>query len=110
MGRDYLINISLDDKKIKKLEEAGLGDHIIEVDGKKVIKVSLPQKNQRKFGKAFPKSVLNEQTGEVDDFPEDAANLLFDIVIETKAVEVIHLFLAKAFDPLAGRPLRTRVH
>jgi len=110
MAKDYLIKVFLDDEKIKKLEEAGLGDHITEVAGKKIIKVTLPQKNQRKFGKAFPTSVLNEQTGEVDDFPEDAANLLFDIIIETKAVEVIHLFLAKAFDPLAGRPLRTRVH
>lgn len=110
MARDYLINVSLDDEKINKLEEAGLGDHITEVDGKKVIKVALPQKNQRKFGKAFPKAVLNDQTGEVDDFPEDAANLLFDLISETKAVEVIHLFLMKAFKPLAGRPLRTRVH
>lgn len=110
MAKDYLINIFLDDEKIKKLEEAGLGDHITEVAGKKAIKIILPQKNQRKFSKAFPNTILNEQSGEVDNFPEDAANLLFDLIIETKAVEVIHLFLAKAFDPLAGRPLRTRVH
>ncbi len=110
MARDYLIKISLDDEKIKKLEEAGLGDHITEVGGKKVIKVTLPQKNQRKFGKAFAKAVLNDQTGEVDDFPEDAANLLLDVVIENKTVEVMHLFLLKAFKPLAGKALRSAIH
>jgi len=110
MARDYLIKISLHDEKIKKLEEAALGNHITEVDGKKVIKVTLPQKNQRKFGKAFAKAVLNDQTGEVDDFPEDAANLLLDVVIENKTVEVMHLFLLKAFKPLAGKALRSAIH
>ena len=110
MAKDYLINVFLDDDKIKKLEESGLGEHITEVDGKKAITVTLPQKNQRKFGKAFPKTVLNDQTAEVDGFPEDAASLLFDVVIENKTVEVMHLFLMKAFKPLAGRPLRTRIH
>ena len=110
MARDYLIKIFLDDEKTKKLEEAGLGDHITEVGGKKVVEVTLPQKNQRKFGKTFPNAVLNDQTGEVDDFPEDAANLLFDVVIENKTVEVMHLFLMKAFKPLAGKELRRAIH
>jgi hypothetical protein len=110
MARDYLITVPLDDEKIKKLEEAGLGGQITEVGGKKVIQVTLPQRNQRKFGKAFPKAVLNDKTGEVDGFPEDAANLLFDVVIENKTVEVIHLFLLKAFKPLAGRELRRAIH
>jgi hypothetical protein len=110
MAKDYLINVFLDDEKIKKLEKAGLGDHITEAAGKKVIKVILPPKNQRKFGKAFPKTVLNDQTGEVDNFPEDSANLLFDVIIENEQMEVMHLFLVKAYNPLAGIPLRTRVH
>lgn len=110
MAKDYLINVFLDDEKIKKLQEAGLGDHITEVAGKKVIEVTLPQKNQRKFSKAFPKATLNDQTGEVVDFPEDAANLLFDVIIENKTVEVMHLFLLQAFKPLEGKPLRARVH
>ena len=110
MAQDYLINVFLDDDKIKKLEEAGLGEHITEVDGKKAITVTLPQKNQRKFSKAFPKTVLNDQTGEVEGFPEDAANLLFDVIIENEQMEVMHLFLVKAYNPLAGIPLRTRVH
>ncbi len=110
MARDYLIKISLDDEKIKKLEEAGLGEHITEVAGKKVIKVTLPQKNQRKFGKAFAKAVLNDQTGEVDGLPQDATNLLLDVVIENKTVEVMPLFLMKTFKPLAGKELRRPIH
>lgn len=110
MAKDYLINVFLDDEKVKKLQEAGMGDHITEVAGKKIIKVTLPQRNQRKFSKAFPEVILNEQTGEVVDFPEDAANLLFDVITENKMLDVMHLFLMKAFKPLAGRPLRTRVH
>ena len=110
MARDYIVKIVLDDEKMKKVEEAGLEDHITEVGGKKVVKVALPDKNQRKFRKAFPETVLNDQTGEVDDLPEDATNLLFDVVIENKTVEVMHLFLMKAFKPLAGKELRRAVH
>jgi len=110
MANDYLIKIVLDDEKVKNLEEAGLGAHIAEVGGKRVVKVALPDKNQRKFKKAFQKVVLNDQTGEVDDFPEDAADLLFDVVIENKTMEVMNLFLMKAYKPLAGKELRRAVH
>jgi len=110
MDRDYQIKILLDDEKMKKLQEAGLDIHSEEEEGKKLIKINLPQKNQRKFRKAFPKAVLNDQTGEVDNFPKDAATMLFDAVIEHKTVEVMHLFLLKTYKPLAGKPLRTRVH
>ena len=110
MAKDYLINVFLDDEKIGKLEKAGLGDNITEAAGKKTIKVTLPQKNQRKFSKAFPNTILNEQTGEVDNFPEDAANLLFDVIIENMQMDVMHLFLMKAFKPLAGKELRRAIH
>jgi hypothetical protein len=110
MATDYVITIFLDDEKIKRLKEADLDGHIIEVAGKKVIKVTVPQKNQRKFRKAFPKTVLNDQSREVDDFPSDAGNLLFDVIIENKTTEVMHLFLMKAFKPLAGKELRRAIH
>ncbi|MEE8300489.1 MAG: hypothetical protein V3R28_04210 [Desulfatiglandales bacterium] len=110
MARDYIVKIVLDDEKMKKVEEVGLGGHITEVGGKKVVKVALPDKNQRKFRKAFPETVLNDQAGEVDGLPEDATNLLFDVVIENKTVEVMHLFLMKAFKPLAGKALRSAIH
>ena len=110
MARDYLIKIFLDDEQIKRLKEAGLDDHVTEVEGKKVVKVALPDKNQRKFRKTFPNAALNDQTGEVDDLPEDAAGLLLDVAIENKTMEVMNLFLMKAFKPLAGKELRRAVH
>jgi len=110
MASDYFITIMLDDEKVKKLDEAGLSNHITEDGEEKAIKVVLAAKNQRKFRKAFPEAVLNEQTGEVDKFSTEAATILLDAVIEHKTVEVMHLFLLSAFKPLAGRELRHRVH
>ena len=110
MAGDYQIRILLDDEKVKKLEELGLANHISEESAEKAIKVPQPQKNQRKFNKAFSKAILNEQTGEVNGFPQEAADLLFDSIIEYKTLDVMHLFLMKAFKPLAGKELRSRVH
>ena len=110
MATDYIINVFLDDEKISKLKEAGLGDQVTEVGGKKVVKVPLPDKNQRKFKKAFPQVVLNDQTGEVDNFPEDSVGLLFDVIMENKNLDIMSFFLLKAFKPLAGKDLRTAIH
>jgi hypothetical protein len=110
MDRDYQIKILLDDEKMKKLIQAGLDIHIIEEECEKLLKITLPQKNQRKFKKAFPKAVLNEQTGQVDKFPEDAASMLFDAIIEYKTLDVIQFFLLKAFKPLAGKEIRRAIH
>jgi hypothetical protein len=110
MASEYLITIVLDEEKVKRLEEAGLGSGIEEVDGNKVIKVTLPERNQRKFTKAFKEASLNDQTGAVENFPEDAAALLFEVIIENKTTDVMHLFLMKAFKPLAGRELRRAIH
>jgi len=110
MDRNHEIILPLDDDRLQRLEQAGLSHHISEVEGKKALKVPLPQKNQRKFKKAFPKTVLNEQTGQVDNFPEDAAAMLLDTIIEHKTPEVMHLFLLKTYKPLAGRAPRQKVH
>ena len=110
MADDYLIKIVLDDEKTGKLAGAGLDSLIAEESGKKLIQVALLQKNQRKFRKAFKDAVLNARTGEVDNFPQEAADLLFDVVIENKSTEVMHLFLMKAFKPLAGKELRQAIH
>ena len=110
MADEYLIKIFLDDEKTGRLSAAGLDSHIAEESGKKLITVTLLQKNQRKFRKAFKDAVLDDQTGEVDNFPKEAVDLLFDVVIENKSTEVMHLFLMKAFKPLAGKELRRAMH
>jgi hypothetical protein len=103
---DYTIKISLDEEKIKKLEAAGLGGSIKD----NAVEVPMPQKNKRKFIKAFSTAVLNDDTGEITGFPQEAADLLLDTVVENKMLEVMHLFLMKAFKPLAGKEIRRAVH
>jgi len=103
---DYTIKITLDDEKIKKLEEAGLGGSIND----KVLEVPMPQKNKRKFVKAFPGAVLNDGTGEISGFPEESVELLIDTIAENKMLEVMHFFLMKAFKPLAGKEIRRSIH
>jgi len=103
---DYTIKISLDDEKVKKLEEAGLGGSIKD----KVLEVPMPQKNKRKFAKAFPSAVLNDGTGEISGFPEESVDLLVDTIAENKMLEVMHFFLMKAFKPLAGKEIRRSIH
>ena len=106
MAIDHKIRITLDEEKIKKLEEAGLGDNIED----KVLAVTVPQKNKRKFVKAFPKAVLNDGTGEITEFPQEAADGLLEIILEHKMMEVVHLFLLKAYKPLAGLEFRHNIH
>ncbi|MBN2539826.1 MAG: hypothetical protein JXB09_07235 [Deltaproteobacteria bacterium] len=106
MTADYTIKITLDDEKIKKLEEAGLGDSI----KNKIIAVPMPQKNKRKFVKAFPNAVLDDAAGEITDFPEESVDLLIETIAENKMLEIMHLFLMKAFKPLEGREIRHSIH
>ncbi len=106
MAIDYTIKISLDDEKVKKLEEAGLGDNIKD----KVLAVTVPKKNKRKFVKAFPKAVFNDGTGEITEFPQEAADSLLETILEHKMMEVVHLFLLKAYKPLAGLEFRHNIH
>ncbi len=106
MAVDYTIKISLDDEKVKKLEEAGLGGNIKD----KVLEVPMPQKNKRKFVKAFPGAVLNDGTGEITEFPQEAADILLDTILEHKLLEVVHLFLMKTYKPVAGKEIRRTLH
>jgi hypothetical protein len=103
---DYTIKISLDDEKIQKIEGAGLGGSIKD----RILAVPMPQKNKRKFVKAFPNAVLDDATGEITDFPEESLDLLIDTIAENKMLEVMHLFLMKAFKPLEGKEVRRSIH
>ena len=50
---DCYINIFLDDDKFKKIEDAGLADHVTEIDGKKAIQVGMTKKDRKKLEKGF---------------------------------------------------------
>ena len=106
MAVDYTIKIMLDEEKIQKLEGAGLSGSIKD----KILAVPMPQKNKRKFIKAFPGAVLDDATGEITNFPEESVDLLIDTITENKMLEIMHLFLMKAFKPLEGKEIRRSIH
>jgi len=100
----YTINIFLNDERLKKLEEAQLTDQVKEIDGKKAIQVAFSDKENKKMKKGFPDLVFDASNGCV--IPEHAENILFDIVVTAKTVDVIKFAIMKIYNPLAGKPTR----
>jgi hypothetical protein len=45
----YCVNVFLDEAQEKKVQEAGLGDQIIQVEGKKAVKVPVGDKEHKKL-------------------------------------------------------------
>ncbi|NIA08536.1 MAG: hypothetical protein GWP10_01855 [Nitrospiraceae bacterium] len=101
---DFYINISLDDEKLKKIEDAGLADQIQEIDGKKTIRVGMSKKDKKKICKKFKEVTFDSSNACV--LPEEAENILFDIVIEMKSLDVMKFAIIKLYNPLAGKDLR----
>lgn len=102
---DYTINIFLNDDRLKKLEVAELTDAVKEIDGKKVIQVPFSDKENKKLKKGFPDLVFDASNGCV--IPEQAENILFDIVVNSNTVDVIKFAIMKIYNPLAGKPIRS---
>ncbi|MBA3038002.1 MAG: hypothetical protein FP814_16125 [Desulfobacterium sp.] len=100
----YNINIILDDEKLKKVEAAELADQIKEIDGKKAIQVPFTDKEHKKLIKGFPDLVFDASNG--CTIPENAENILFDIVLSMKTVDVIKFAIMKIYNPLAGKAIR----
>lgn len=101
----YNINIFLNDEKLKKFESAGMADQIKELDGKKAIQVPFTDKELKKLKKGFPDLVFDASNSCI--LPENAENILFDIVINAKTVDVIKMAIMKIYSPLAGKPIRS---
>ena len=101
----YNINIFLNDEKLKKIEGAGMADTIKELDGKKAIQVPFSDKELKKLKKGFPDLVFDASNS--CTIPENAENILFDIVINAKTVDVIKMAIMKIYSPLAGKPIRS---
>ncbi len=101
---NYFINIFLDDEKKKALEDMGLADKIVEIDGKEAVQVEMTQKEQKKLVKGFPDLSFNEANATV--LPEEAENKLFDIIKEMKTLDVMKFAIMKLYNPLAGKAPR----
>jgi len=102
---EYLINIFLDDEKIKKLSDVGLSGDIKEVDGKKAIQVKVSEKEQKKMAKGFPDMPFDANNACV--LPEAAEKTVFDIICNMKTIDVMKFAIMKIYNPLAGKAPRS---
>lgn len=101
----YNINIFLNDEKLAKIEAAQMAAQVKEVDGKKAIQVPFTDKEHKKMIKGFPNLVFDAANS--CTIPENAENILFDIVVNMKTVEVMKFAIMKIYNPLAGKPIRS---
>jgi hypothetical protein len=102
---DYLINVFLDDAKMKTLEAAGLAGQVKDLGGKKAIQVPLGEKEQKKLAKGFPD--LSFDAANACVLPPEAEAKLIDIIGQMKTIDVMKVAIMKLYNPLAGKAPRS---
>ena len=105
MGQ-YCINIFLGAEEESKINAAGLGDQILEIEGKKAVKVPVGDKEYKKLLKAFPD--LKFDAGDACVLPDPAVKTLLDVITTSKTVDCIKVAISKLYNPLAGKELRSK--
>lgn len=105
---DYYINIFLNEENLKKIEDAGLGGEVKEIEGKKAIQVEMSKKEQKKICKGFEDVTFDDSNACV--LPDDAVNTIMDFIVENKRIDVMKFAINKLYNPLAGKQLRSKVH
>jgi hypothetical protein len=105
---NYCINVFLDEAQEKKIQEAGLGEQIIQVEGKKAVKVPVGDKEHKKLLKAFPD--LKFDASDACVLPDPATNTLLDIVTTSKTLDCMKVAIIKLYNPLAGKEIRSKVY
>jgi hypothetical protein len=102
---DYLINVFLDDARLKKLEAAGLADKVVTLAGKKAVQVEMSAKEQKKLAKGFTDLTFDASNACV--LPAEAEEKLFNIVADMKTLDVMKFAIMKLYNPLAGKAPRS---
>jgi hypothetical protein len=102
---DYLINVFLDDAKMKTIEAAGLAGQVKDIEGKKAIQVPVSDKEQKKLAKGFPDLKFDAQNACV--LPPEAEAKLLDIIGQMKVLDVMKVAIMKLYNPLAGKAPRS---
>ena len=104
---DYYIVLFLDDEKIKKIEGAGLAGEIKEIDGKKAVRLGVTSKEQKKLAKGFPDLTFDSSNACV--LPGQAEEILMNLIVGMKTLDVMKGAIIKLYNPLSGRELRAKV-
>jgi hypothetical protein len=105
MGQ-YCINVFLNAEQEQKVKDAGLDDHILEIEGKKAVKVPVGDKEHKKLMKAFPD--LKFDAGDACVLPDPAQKTLIDIITTSQTVDCMKVAIVKLYNPLAGKELRSK--
>ena len=103
---DCLVNVFLTDEEQKKVADMGLGDQILEVDGKKAVQVPMSKKDQKKLLRGFPDLTFDDANACA--LPDDAQKQLLDIVLDLETLDVMKFSITKLYNPLAGRAIRSK--
>ncbi len=103
---DCLVNVFLTDEEQKKVADMGLGDQILEVDGKKAVQVPMSKKDQKKLLRGFPDLTFDDANACA--LPDDAQKQLLDIVLDLETLDVMKFAITKLYNPLAGRAIRSK--
>ncbi len=102
---DYLINVFLDDEALKKIQEVGLGDHVVELGGKKAVQVEMTAKEQKKLVKGFQGLQFDDTNACV--LPDEASAKLLGFILDMKTMDVMKFAIMKLYNPLAGKAPRS---
>lgn len=105
---DYLINVFLDDEKLKNIEAAGLADKVVDLGGKKAVQVEMSKKEKKKLVKGFPDMTFDASN--CCELPEEASATLLDIIADMKSLDVMKFAIMKLYNPLAGKAPRAARH
>ena len=103
---NYCVNIFLDRDQEQKLKDAGLGNQVFEIEGKKAVKVPVGDKEHKKLLKAFPD--LKFDAGDACVLPDPATKTLLDAITTSKTVDCMKVAIVKLYNPLAGKELRSK--
>jgi hypothetical protein len=102
---EYLINVFLDDAKLKQIQDAGLGDKVSMIEGKKAVQVEMSAKEQKKLVKGF--AGLSFDSNNACVLPEEASTKLLNIIADMKTLDVMKFAIMKLYNPLAGKAPRS---
>jgi hypothetical protein len=94
---DYLINVFLDDAKMKIIEGAGLAGQVKDLGGKKAVQVPLGEKEQKKLAKGFPSMAFDASNACV--LPPEAETNLVDIIVQMKPSMAAKVAIMKLYNP-----------
>ena len=101
---NYYINVILDESKKATINEAGLADKIITIDGNEAVQVEMTKKEQKKLVKGFADLSFDDSNACI--LPAEAEATLLGVIAEMKTLDVMKLAIMKLYNPLAGKAPR----